>query len=433
VALANAAATLAPASSSKLFRTFRARRGVLERWSELAREKRDCSKQLIWFHAPSVGEGLQARPIIELLRRQQPALQIAYSYFSPSAEKFAGELAVDIAEYLPFDSAHDMRAMMQILRPSALFFVKLDVWPNMVAAAKSSGVVTGMLSATVAPRSGRQGALSQTFLHDAYAALDIVGAIDSEHAARLQTMGVRREVLHVTGDTRFDQVRARADRVNRTSDVLRALHSTRPTVVAGSTWPGDEAALFGAWRAIRQRVPLARLIIAPHEPTPATITSLEVQASRLSLSVSRLSALGAASTSETPPGADADVVIIDSVGVLGDVYAIADIAFVGGGFHKAGLHSVLEPAAYNVPVLFGPGYDMSREARLLVQQQGARSVTQSAELADVIGEWLTNARVRKQWGARALAFVNGETGAAERSLQLITDVIAAPTSTIEDL
>ena len=409
--------------------------------------KRDVARKLVWFHAPSVGEGLQARAIIELLQRTHPEWQIAYSYFSPSAEKFARALPVDIAEYLPFDSAQDMRTLIELLQPAALFFVKLDVWPHLVSEAKRAGVRTGLLSATVAPRSGRLGVLPQLVLRDAYHSLDVVGAIDAQDAERLQRMGVRPGVLHVTGDTRFDQVRARADNVNRKSDVLRALHSTRPTVVAGSTWPSDEAVLFRAWEIVKQCVPSARLIIAPHEPTKQHIASYFPFAHRNNLTLARLSQLMGSESNRAPrlgsesnpggrlgsesltkslrpadAGGNADVVVIDSVGVLGDVYALATIAYVGGGFHSAGLHSVIEPAAYGVPVMFGPGFDMSREAGLLVGCGGAVSVPDAARMAEVLVEWLGDDAARLAAGGKALGLVEAERGAAERSAVLVVRV-----------
>ncbi len=402
---------------------------------------------------------MQARPIIEALRRARPNVQIAYSFFSPSAESFANSLNVDMADYLPFDNEGDASKLIDALAPTALCFVKLDVWPKLVAVAKRKRVVVGLLSGTVAPKSGRQGVMSRSILRDAYAALDIVGAIDATNGERLLGLGVIAERLSVSGDTRFDQVWSRAQNVNRDSTLLRALHSARPTVVAGSTWPADEAVLLPAWMDVKARVPNARLIIAPHEPTPEHINPIEGWARANALSCERLSAREArdrgnhgdyvndghdgncvdggsdgniSNTSNTNDiyhisfindRSDTDVVIVDRVGVLGDIYAIAHVAFVGGAFHKAGLHSVLEPAAYGVPVVFGPGHSMSREAGLLLQAGGARTVSTRAECATAMSEWLTNSDAHVRAGALAKAFVESELGAAERSLQLVLSAL----------
>jgi 3-deoxy-D-manno-octulosonic-acid transferase len=414
-------ATVAPARADKLSRTFIARSGIVARWIEAARA-RDRSRPLVWFHAPSVGEGLQARPIIEALRAERPDVQIAYSFFSPSAEKFAASLNADISGYLPFDSRSQMREIVEAIAPTVLFFVKLDVWPNLVRVAKERGVRVGMLSGTVAPGSGRQGALSRAFLHDAYAALDVVGAIDQANADRLHALGVPRERLSVTGDTRFDQVWKRAQNVDRDSALLRALHSDRPTLVAGSTWPSDEAVLLPAWIEVKRAVPNARLIIAAHEPTESHLAPVEQWATQNALRATRLHDIERAFASGAAMH-DVDVVVVDRVGVLGDIYALADVAFVGGAFHKAGLHSVIEPAAFGAPVVFGPGYSMSREAGLLIERGGAQSVNSATDCARSLCEWLVTPSAREEAGARARALVNDELGAGRRSLMLCAQAI----------
>jgi len=428
IALANVVASLvdrvAPTSHGKLARTLRARHNLLDRWHQQCIASRDPNKPLVWFHAPSVGEGLQARPVIDGLRAARPEVQIAYTYFSPSAEKFAQTLQVDMSGYLPFDSVKAAQVMIEMLAPSALFFSKLDVWPNLVRVAHARGVKTGLLSATLAPGSGRQGTWARMVLHDAYSALDVIGAIDASNADRLAELGVRRDHLSVVGDTRFDQVWQRAKQVDRNSTLLQSLQSTRPTLVAGSTWPADESVLLPAWTDVRKRVSSARLIIAPHEPTAEHIEPLEVWAAQHGLTASRLSHLATIEPSASiatrgHTAARCDVVIVDRVGVLGDIYGMANVAFVGGGFHKAGLHSVIEPAAFGVPVVFGPSYHMSREAGLLLAHSAATSVRSREDCVSALMLYLANDAERVRAGAAAAAFVQTELGAAARSLALV--------------
>lgn len=374
----------------------------------------------MWFHAPSVGEGLQARPVIDLLRAAYPDVQVAYSFFSPSAEKFAKSLNVDVADFLPFDSTHAAMRMLAILKPSALFFSKLDVWPNLVQAAHTQRVPVGLLSGTVSPESGRQGTFAKAMLHDAYESLDVVGAIDAANAERLIALGARADHTSVSGDTRFDQVWARAQNADRSSELLRALHSTQPTLVAGSTWPADEDVLLPAWNRLRATVPNARLIIAPHEPTEAHIAPIMSWAKTNRLNAYTLASVLARRIQSDQP---TDVIVVDRVGVLGDIYAIADIAFVGGAFHKAGLHSVLEPAAYGVPVVFGPAHTMSREAGLLIAANGASSVSSIDECTNALGSMLRDRNLRAERGRNAQLFVQSELGSAQRSLELVLQLL----------
>ena len=365
------------------------------------------------MHAPSVGEGLQARPVLELMRRRHPEIQLAYTHFSPSAESFARSLDVDFHDYLPFDTEGNARATLEALRPSAIVFSKLDVWPTLTSAAHSLGIRLGLVSATLASASSRRSRLAAALLYDAYAALDRVGAIDPADAERLVALGVRTEAIVVTGDTRYDQVWARARNVDRGTALLSRLRSGRLTIVAGSTWPADEAALLPAIVAARRKVPDARVIIAPHEPTAAHLAPIARWAAHEGLRLHRLDD----ATSES------EVVLVDRVGVLGDLYALADIAFVGGGFHDAGLHSVLEPAAFGAPVLFGPRHAASRDAGLLIARGGARSANDRSTLASALTEWSTDSAARGTAGEQALATVRDGLGAAERSLDLVESLL----------
>ncbi|WP_396221950.1 3-deoxy-D-manno-octulosonic acid transferase [Gemmatimonas sp.] len=421
---ARVAARLAPASESKLARSLAARRGLLERVAAASRAVRSPAQPLVWLHAPSVGEGLQARPVAHRLRALHPEVQLAYTFFSPSAERFAQSIGADITDYLPFDGRHEANAMLDALQPSLLVFVKLDVWPTLVERAVARGIPVALLSATLAPRSGRSGTLARLLLRDAYSALQGVGAIDQTNADRLLALGVRPDVLEVTGDTRFDQVWARAQGVDRQQPLLQALASSRPTLVAGSTWPADESVLLPAYARVLQasgREARPRLIIAPHEPTATHLAPILDWARSSGLSVATL-----AEAESDAVAAHSDVIVVDRVGVLGDLYALAKAAFVGGGFHAAGLHSVIEPAAFGAPVLFGPGHDMSREAGLLLAAGGARVIRDAGETATALESWLFESAARVVAGAAAVAVVQRELGATERSVRLVERLLREP-------
>ncbi|HKO01684.1 MAG TPA: hypothetical protein VJ032_08330, partial [Thermoanaerobaculia bacterium] len=165
---------------------------------------------------------------------------------------------------------------------------------------------------------------------------------------------------------------------------------------------------------IRDKIPDARLIIAPHETSATHLRSIERWAHAHALELSRLDAADAS---------NADVILVDRYGILGDLYALADVAYVGGGFHSAGLHSALEPAAFGAPVLFGPRNEKSREALKLVEAGGGAVVTGSADLAIRLGDWLGSIAARDAAGAAARAMVQNGLGAAERSFALVTDLL----------
>jgi 3-deoxy-D-manno-octulosonic-acid transferase len=412
--LARAAAVVAPSGQSKLLRALAARRGIRRRYAQWGCTGRDPRRPLLWIHAPSVGEGLQARPVLELMRRERPDAQLVYTHYSPSALTFAQSLDVDFHDYLPFDTRGDARAVLAALKPTALVFSKLDVWPRLVVSASERAVRLGMVSATLGARSSRRSRVAATLLRDAYARLEVVGAIDDADADRLVALGVRPEAVSVTGDTRYDQVWQRATRVDRSGGLLGALAADGPTLVAGSTWPTDEAPLLAAWAHVRAVLPRARLIIAPHEPTDAHLQPIESWARKAALRLARVDA---------PEAATADVVLVDRVGVLGDLYGLADAAFVGGGFHGAGLHSVLEPAAFGLPVAFGPRYTGSRDARLLVAAGGGVAAGDATAIGRQLIAWLGDAAARGEAGGRARALVRAGLGAARRSFELVARLL----------
>jgi 3-deoxy-D-manno-octulosonic-acid transferase len=413
--LATALAQVVPPGEGKLRRSFTARAGVVGRWEAWARAHRDNTRQLVWFHAPSVGEGLQARPVMELIRTRHPEWQVAYSFFSPSAERFAAGLPADYADFLPFDTRDAARRLLDALGPSALVYSKLDVWPVLAQAAAARGVALGMVSATVAPNSGRQGPFARALLRDAHGAFRAVGAISQDDARRLAHLGFPPEVIQVSGDTRYDQVMRRAASVQRDAGLLARLAASRSTLVAGSTWPSDEAILLKAWERVRSSVPGARLVIAPHEPTEDHLTPIESWARAAGISCTRLGDATAAT----------EVVLVDRVGVLGELYGLAAVAWVGGGFHAAGLHSVLEPAAFGAPVVFGPRHTNARDAGLLLACGGGRVV---ATVDGAATELVALLREPADAGARARSLVENGAGAAERSYELVRDLMQTQAS-----
>ena len=437
-ALARPIAGLAARGDSKLARAVRGRlggAGALAAWAAAHRE-RGCP--LVWMHAASVGEGRQAEAVLERLRAARPGWQFVYTFLSPSAERLATTLPVAFAGYIPADTPGHTGRALDALRPDLLCFSATDVWPELVRQASRRGVRLALVSANLAAASSRLGTVARLALGPAYAALDRVGAIDDADAARLVALGVREDRITVTGDTRHDAAHARASAVDRASPHLRALAvdgDPRPILVAGSTWPADETRLLAAVGSVLGEGTGLRLVLAPHEPTAAHLAGLAESlplALRAGVRVRSLSDLearlpgGAPPAGAPPAGAGWDVCLVDRVGVLADLYAAAAFAYVGGGFGRSGLHSVIEPAALGVPVLFGPRWRESRDARLLLDAAGGRSVSDEATLTAALGHWLNDQTARTAAGAAARAVVDRGQGAAERSVGLLLSLLEPP-------
>lgn len=417
--LVRSAATLIPVVAPlhpKLARGHRARTGAAGRLRQWAELHRDRGRPLVWFHAPSVGEGLQAQAVVEPLRQRHPDWQVAYTHFSPSAETFARKLDADVADYLPYDSRPEVTGVLDSLSPSAIVFVKLDLWPELATRAAARGIPVGLVAGTVSPVSGRTAWPWRSLTRPGYEAVTAAGAIAEEDAGRLIHLGVPADRITVTGDPRFDSV-LRMVRTPTEEDPAEAWRTGGAALVAGSTWPADEQVVLEAFVRVRSAVPEARLILAPHEPTAAHLAGIRLLAQSLGLPSPRPSSEGA-----TP----APLVVVDRLGVLARLYGAGAMAYVGGGFGRAGLHSVLEPAAWGIPVVHGPRWQNSREAGLLQKAGGGFSLPPgdaAARLSELWTSWLVNDSHRRDAGSRARTVVERGVGAAERSAQLVEQLI----------
>jgi 3-deoxy-D-manno-octulosonic-acid transferase len=413
IQLARPLIRLAEPFSQKLRTGMIGRRGARERLVAWARANRVADKPLIWMHAPSVGESLMAQAIITEIRAQLPAVQILFTYFSPSATRIVERVGADVHDYIPLDTRRDAQAVLDAMRPSAIGFVRTEIWPALVREAAARKIPTTLVNAVLSTHSSRLKGPARWLLRSAYAQLNAVGAVGRDHAERFERLGVPARRLQVTGDARFDQVMIRVSQLDREQRLLHRLKDPGLlTVVAGSTWPADEAEILPALALARKGRPM-RVIIAPHEPNEAHLRTLEHRLNSVGLHHARLSTL------EGNEGKLPEVVVVDRLGVLADLYAIANVAYVGGGFHDAGLHSVVEPAALGVPVVFGPRKGNAREADELAGKGGGFVASDGAAVASIILDLAARSVHRQTAAMNARAFVEARLGGARRNAELI--------------
>jgi 3-deoxy-D-manno-octulosonic-acid transferase len=406
--------------SPKLALGHRGRRDAGRRLATWAERSRDPTRPLVWFHAASVGEGLQAESVLLHLRQLRPEAQYVYTHYSPSAEPLARRLPVDVTDYLPYDLPAPVEQLLGALAPGLLVFSKLDLWPELATRAAARGVTVAMVAATVSPGSGRLRWPARALLREGYRAVGLAAAVSDEDAVRLARLGVAADRIRVLGDPRFDSVVQRISGIERDEPLLR-FGRGGPTLVAGSTWPGDEAVLLDAFARLHARRRDACLILVPHEPTEPHLRGVELAARGAGLPAPVR--LGAAS-------GPVPLLLVDRVGSLATLYGAGTMAYVGGGFGRAGLHSVLEPAAWGIPVAFGPRWRESRDARLLLEAGAAEVVTRTGalgggELYGIWRGWVEREERRAAQGERARNLVEGGRGASRRSAELLAEAISS--------
>jgi 3-deoxy-D-manno-octulosonic-acid transferase len=329
-------------------------------------------------------------------------------------------MTADIAGYVPYDIPGAVRHYLDALAPDALVFSRGDIWPELATQAHRRQTLVGIIGGTVRPHSGRLGWPVRRLTRPGYEVVHLAGAVSEADATRLGILGVSEDRVRILGDPRYDGVMETV-RSTSSDDPLLSVSAGAPTLVAGSTWPADEEVLLHAFAGLRNDYPAARLILVPHQPTGSSLKKVEGLAQRLGCGgVTRLGA---------GPPRQWRILVVDRVGVLARIYGSGTMAYVGGGFGRAGLHSVIEPAAWGRPVLFGPRWMESRDARLLIRLGGGADLPKGRtpaiqRLTMYWRTWLDNEVARQRVGQKARAIVEQELGAAARCASLVQELVA---------
>jgi 3-deoxy-D-manno-octulosonic-acid transferase len=410
------ALALLPAASGALIKI---RNGVRGRkgWREDLRAQLQpfsSHRPRVWIHAASMGECEQAQPLLRELGARFPQAVRVLTIFSPSAVRHLSRQSfpAEVICYLPFDGLFQVRKFYEAVQPRAGIVIRHDYWPNFMWEAKRRGVQLILADANVSANADslRHKPVARNFNREMLAQFDVIAAVSASAAESLRPLLRFPERLRVLGDTRYEQVLYRVQRAAPQNILPQSWREKAIHLVAGSTWPSDEAVIIPAFAELRRRLPHVRMILVPHEPTAANLENAERRLQEHALSSVRLSR---AHESEA-----ATVLLVDRIGVLAELYAAGQIAFVGGGFGP-GVHSVLEAAAHGVPVLFGPRHFNSTEALEMARAGIGKTIANEKECEDELLRLLEDEASRLEWGSRARAFVEGKTGAAAAIVALL--------------
>ena len=361
--------------------------------------------KMIWFHAASLGEYEQGLPLMEKIRSKYPNHLIVLTFFSPSGYEVRKNNGVaDVTVYLPLDTKSNVKQFMEIVRPEMAFFIKYEYWPNYLNALKCSETPTYLVSGIFRENQAFfkwYGGFYRKGL-DAFEHFFVQNSSSKELALMLGKSNVT-----VSGDTRFDRVAAILERDNDL-DYISEFKNNTLTVVVGSSWPKDESLLIDFINSTS--VPL-KFIIAPHNIQPDQILELKHSITKKCVLFSENSSASLA---------EFDVFIIDVVGILTKIYSYADIAYVGGGFGNPGVHNILEPATFGVPIIIGPNFSHFAEATALVNMGGCVSISDKESLYDILEILINNEDIRNEKGHICSTFVEMNKGATAIVMNYIT-------------
>ena len=409
---------LAGIFNDKIAEGIHARKGIKERWREKSRNL-NGEKALIWFHVASVGEFLQAKPVISLLSEKlKGSVEVALTFYSPSGinlfDKFSRKEETEIinfVDYLPLDTPRNAQFCLKTLKPDMIIYVHSDLWPNLIVETSKLHIPQILISGTLSSSSKRLSTFAKSFYGHLYSLLDSIAAISDEDAERFMQYGQNRNIF-TAGDTRFDQVLHRTN--SSTAKLPDILTSTAGDfIIAGSTWPEDEKLVIRGFSQLFKDRPKLKLILVPHEPTLKRLGEIKTSLEGEKLGFHLLSSLQQA-TSITKP-----VIVADGVGYLADLYRFGFIAYIGGSF-TTGVHNVMEPSVFSLPTLFGPRIDNSHEALELISLGAGKIVRTPDEFSDTIGEFLEDRKLLNETGKSAAEFIRSNRGASEKCFKLIT-------------
>lgn len=355
----------------------------------------------IWFHCASVGEFEQARPVIEALKQKDPDKKVVVTFFSPSGFELRKNYAqADIVTYLPTDTPSKARAFMKALHPAAAVFVKYDFWFNTMQAMYDQGV-PGILISAYIPNGHWLLSWPGNLLVKRLNQFDQLFLQDETSKKLLEAKGIRN--LQVVGDTRIDRVMDNREESFEHPAIEQWAKDGRVLVV-GSNWPTDDKVLLPALATYR---PDLKLIVAPHEMDKG---QWPVWSDAFDGRIERWTELGEQVAEST------EVVYVDTMGFLSKLYRIATIAYVGGGF-SAAVHNTLEPAAYNIPVVFGPNNLRFLEIQQLKSEGIGFEVRDEKELNANLDRLLSSEEARKHVQSKAQAYFDRQRGASEAVIQ----------------
>ena len=355
---------------------------------------------IVWFHSASLGEFEQGRPVIEELKSRNPNVKILVTFFSPSGYEIRKNYALsDYVFYLPVDFKYNTERFLDIVKPSAVYFIKYEFWHNYLKSIHARKIPVYCFSANFRPNQAFFQWYGAWYKQVLFCFKHIF--VQNEQSKQLlHSIGLNN--VTVTGDTRFDRVFQIASQT-KVLPVVADFKNNKPIVIAGSTWPADEVNLV---RFINECSADWKFIIAPHEIHELNIEQLLLGINKKVLRYSK-------AADQLPE--NFDVLIIDNIGMLSSIYQYGNCAYIGGGFGK-GIHNILEAATFGLPIAFGPKYQKFQEAVDLISNGGAFNIGNYDSLKSLLNNLMANQSHLSKASAICKQYVANNIGSTQKIL-----------------
>ena len=372
-------------------------------WADKIADKIKPGDTTIWVHCASLGEFEQGRPVIEAIKKDMLGVKIFLTFFSPSGYEIRKNYqGADCISYLPVDTPKNAAKLISIVNPRIVIIVKYEFWANYIAALYNKNVPVYLISAIFRPEQ-HFFQWYGSFFRKILMKFEKIFVQDEKSVDLLSGIGIENVLL--TGDTRFDRV-VQISGSARPIPEIEIFRGDEKLFLAGSSWKPDEEIIS---QYINTFPAAMKWVFAPHEIDKPNIDRLE---KLFNVSVVRFSEFNSSST-------DARVMIIDNIGMLSSAYQYAYIAAIGGGFGK-GIHNILEPVCWGVPVMFGPGYKKFREAVDLINENGAMTFNSFGEFSNILNKWLKDELFYLKSAKTAKNYIIKNTGACSKIMQEIS-------------
>jgi 3-deoxy-D-manno-octulosonic-acid transferase len=374
-------------------------------WKQKLSDQVSENDKIIWFHTASLGEYEQAVPLINRLKTSHPNHKIAVSFFSPSGyEVKKKDSKLDIITYLPIDTPKNAKAFLDILQPEIIFFIKYEIWPNFLNEISKRDIKTYLVSGVFREDQLYFKPLGR-FMAEALGKFDHIFVQNEDSLQLLKQHHFDNSSL--SGDTRYDRVISQLTMDNTLEFMEEFTDSDELVVVFGSSWPEDESLFLDVINKVSLKI---KVVVAPHQIKPLQIQKLKKTLAKKVICYTELKQNNLA---------DFDVLIVDTIGLLTKIYSYADIAYVGGGMGNSGLHNILEPAAFGIPIIIGDNFKKFPEAASLRKSGGLFSVSTKSEFEKIFEKLITNSTFRKKSGQICGHSVNSKAGATKTILDFI--------------